>query len=242
VDSLRTFIAIELPPELRRRVVVHIDRLRRELPDVRASWLREDNLHLTLRFLGDVPVTRIADVSAAVARATQAIEPFELTLSGCGAFPPHGRPKVLWIGIESGTQAPGLPDLGTQASGLADLGTQASGIADLDTQASGLADLGTQVSGIADLGTQVSGLAYLHGALEHQLATAEFPREARPFHPHLTIARLRQPSGGRELSNLHKRLGFPPQSFVVSEIVVFRSELLREGSKHTAISRHELSK
>jgi 2'-5' RNA ligase len=202
VDSLRTFIAIELPTELRRRVVEHIDRLRRELPDVRASWLREDNLHLTLKFLGDVPLTRIADVSAAAARATQAIAPFELMLSGCGAFPPHGRPKVLWIGIESGTQASGLPDLGTQVSGLPDL----------------------------------------HAALEHQLATAEFPHEARPFHPHLTIARLRQPSGGRELSDFHKRLGIPPQSFVVSEIVVFRSELLREGSRHTAISRHELSK
>lgn len=202
MDTFRTFIAIEIPHHIRRRVVEHIDHLRRELPDVRASWLREDNLHLTLKFLGDVPVTHIADVSSAVARAAQAIEPFELTLSGCGAFPPHGRPKVLWIGIESGKQTSGLPDLGTQVSGLPDL----------------------------------------HDSIEGELASLGFPREERSFHPHLTIARLRQLGGARELSELHKTRGFDSQSFAVSEVVVFRSELLREGSKHTAIARHELSK
>jgi hypothetical protein len=54
------------------------------------------------------------------------------------------------------------------------------------------------------------------------------------------VARLRNPKGTRPLADLHKRLGFPPQSFTVSEVIVFRSELLKEASKHTAISRHQL--
>ena len=54
LPAFRTFIAIELPSELRARIIQHIEHLRRELPDVRASWNREHNLHLTLKFLGDI--------------------------------------------------------------------------------------------------------------------------------------------------------------------------------------------
>jgi RNA 2',3'-cyclic 3'-phosphodiesterase len=186
-DSFRTFIAIELPPRVRARVAQHIVCLRQELPDVRASWSREDNLHLTLKFLGDVLVSDIPKVSDAVASATKSVSGFELIFSDCGTFPPHGRPGVLWIG------------------------------------------------------TQASGLQALHAAVEAELAEAGFPRESRPFHPHLTIARLRPSQGAGQLAELHKSLGFAPIDFDVSEVVVFRSELLKDGSKHTAISRHELA-
>ena len=166
----------------------HIKRLRSELPDVRASFSREDNLHLTLKFLGNVPVADIPKVSDAVARATKSVSPFELTFSDCGSFPPHGRPSVLW------------------------------------------------------LGTEASGLQILHAAIEEELATVGFPRESRPFYPHLTIARLRHPKGARQLGELHKSRGFAPIAFDVSEVVVFKSELLKQGSKHTAISRHLLTR
>ena len=181
------------------RVVEHINALRRELPDVRASWLREDNLHLTLKFLGDVPVADIPKLSAAVEAAVRTVRPFELTISGCGAFPPHGRPKVLWIGVLSEPPA---------------------------------------VAGGSTAASQASSLQSLHERIEDELAAPGFPREERPFHPHLTIARLRTPKGGRELSDFHHTLGFAPQSFTVSEAVVFKSELRRQGSKHTPISRH----
>ena len=99
-DIYRTFVAIELPRELRARIIEHTAELRREFPDVRARWVREQNLHLTLKFFGDVPVADIQTLSAAVGVATRLIKPFELTVSGCGAFPPRGQPKVLWIGID----------------------------------------------------------------------------------------------------------------------------------------------
>jgi 2'-5' RNA ligase len=211
VNSFRTFIAIELPRDLRARIVEYIDKLRRELPDVRASWLREDNLHLTLKFLGDVPVADIPKLSHAVEAAAHTVNPFELVVGECGAFPPHGQPKVLWIGVSEPPAVAGGPD--TQASSLQRAHAP---------------------------GAQVSSLHYLYSALEDECSAAGFPRDDRPFHPHLTIARLRSPKGTRPLADLHKRLGFPPQSFIVSEVFVFRSELLKEGSKHTAISRHVL--
>lgn len=186
MDSFRTFIAIELPLDVRSRVTQHIARLRREQPDVRASWCRENNLHLTLKFLGNVPVANIPKVSDAVERATKNVSPFPLTFSDCGTFPPHGRPSVLWIG------------------------------------------------------TQASGLQVLHAAIEKELADAGYARESRTFHPHLTVARLRHAEGTRSLAELHKNLGFTPIAFDVSDVVVFRSELLREGSRHTVLSRHSL--
>ncbi len=106
-DIYRTFVAIELPRELRARIIEHTTELRRAFPDVRASWVREQNLHLTLKFLGDVSIPDIPKLSAAVDAATRSIKSFELIVSGCGAFPTHGQPKVLWVG----TQAAGLLDL-----------------------------------------------------------------------------------------------------------------------------------
>ncbi len=96
----RLFIAIEIPSDVRYRIKQHIDRLRRELPDVRASWTREENLHLTLKFLGDTPVGKAEALSQAVQLAANTLSPFELVVGGCGAFPPRGKPNVLWIGID----------------------------------------------------------------------------------------------------------------------------------------------
>src|ERR1043166_5484927 len=98
MSTYRTFIAIEIPPDIRRRIKEHIDQLRAAFPDERASWTREDNQHLTLKFLGNVTVARIPELSNAVAAVAHEIKPFDLIINGCGTFPPHGRPKVLWIG------------------------------------------------------------------------------------------------------------------------------------------------
>ena len=99
-ESWRVFIAIELPASVRQKLKAHIDRLRHALPDVRASWSREDNLHLTLKFLGETPVSQIETLSQAAKRAASKALPFDLIVGGCGAFPPRGQPRVLWIGIE----------------------------------------------------------------------------------------------------------------------------------------------
>jgi 2'-5' RNA ligase len=187
--SWRLFIAIELPAILRRRVQDHIDQLRKAVPEARASWTPEEKLHLTLKFLGDTPVTKVDDLAQAVARAATRVSPFEVMIGACGAFPTRGQPRVLWIGIEDPTDA----------------------------------------------------LTKLHHALEDECANAGFPPEARRFHPHLTIARLRQPHDARRLAKVHKETGFDPVKVNVRDACLIRSELRSEGSRYTVISRHEFS-
>jgi 2'-5' RNA ligase len=103
-ESWRLFIAIELPAEIRHRIKQHIDRLRAACPDIRASWTREDNLHLTLKFFGDVAVNRVDSLSQALMHAAARTPPFDLLIKSCGIFPPRGKPNVLWIGIAPETE------------------------------------------------------------------------------------------------------------------------------------------
>ncbi len=84
-------------------------------------------------------------------------------------------------------------------------------------------------------------LAQLHQALENECAAAGFPREERPYHPHLTLARLRSPTGTRELASLHKETGFPALDLTVNEIILMRSHLDPNGSRYTVLSRHSLA-
>src|SRR5437764_12754653 len=172
----RMFCAIELPEALRSRVGEHARRLREAFPHVRASWERPEKIHIPLKFLGDVEVSRVEELSRAAGRAAAHVEPFELTIAGPGAFPPHGPPRVLWLGIED-------------ASGQ---------------------------------------LSRLYRSLEDECAAAGFPREPRPFKPHLTVARIRTPHGARELAAAHRETSFEPQNFTVLELVLMR-RVLRQG-------------
>ena len=97
----RVFCAVELPDEVRRRLQDHIARLRKEIPDVGASWSRVENIHLTLKFYGNVDVDRIEATSAAIDRAVKGYAPFEIGVGKTGSF----RSQVLWIGVSdpSGT-------------------------------------------------------------------------------------------------------------------------------------------
>jgi 2'-5' RNA ligase len=204
MENYRTFIAIELPADIRLQIKTYVDQLRSAFPGVRASWSREDNLHLTLKFLGDVPVSRIDDLSQACAEAAGKVDPFELAISGCGTFPPHGKPKVLWIGVRYA----GVPS----ASGS-----------------------------LAPTSDTRDPLVSLHLTIESGCAAAGFARESRPYHPHLTIARIREARDSRALAEHHQQCSFAAQMFRVAEIVILRSELSSKGSKHTPLSRHELA-
>ena len=99
-ESWRLFIAIELPSNVRRTLADHIQHLKEAVPEVSASWAREENLHLTLKFLGDTELTKVERLTQAMQRAADAVRPCEINIESCGAFPPNGRPRVLWIGVK----------------------------------------------------------------------------------------------------------------------------------------------
>lgn len=100
----RVFCAVEIPEEIGARAASHVQKLQTEFPFVAASWNREGRFHLTLKFLGNIPLERVADVSRAAASATAGISAFKINVARAGAFPNHGPPRVLWLGIEDQDQ------------------------------------------------------------------------------------------------------------------------------------------
>ena len=89
--------------------------------------------------------------------------------------------------------------------------------------------------GITDL---EGGLTALHARLEDECVNQGFKRDERPFHPHLTLARLRDSHGARSLAALHKEIVFAAVEVTLAELLVIRSELSTAGSKYTIASRH----
>lgn len=84
-------------------------------------------------------------------------------------------------------------------------------------------------------------LSALQKRLENECAAEGFAKEDRAYRPHLTIARIRRPEGGRRLADAHLQMQFPTIEVELNELVVFRSELSPKGSKYTPISTHPTS-
>ncbi len=106
-DMIRSFIAIDLPADLKERLRQTSDSLSRQAPRGSVRWSRIEGIHLTLKFLGDVARTDLGQIEAALAQVCRAQAPFVFTASGLGCFPNVRRPRVLWVGIreESGALA-----------------------------------------------------------------------------------------------------------------------------------------
>ena len=101
-EPFRSFIALEIPEKIRHNVMEFQNRLKSIHDDIK--WVRAENLHLTLKFLGNVEKNRINDLTALIHKALQEFEPFEVALGGSGVFPNRHRPNVLWIGFLRGKE------------------------------------------------------------------------------------------------------------------------------------------
>lgn len=94
---MRSFIAIKIPDEIKKNMVTIQEQLRKA--KVEASWPRAEGMHLTLKFLGDVPETRITEIVNGLQTAAEGIGQFRLEVKGIGTFPNSQNPRVVWIGI-----------------------------------------------------------------------------------------------------------------------------------------------
>lgn len=103
MKPVRTFIAVELTPEIRGQANKLVAKLRRIVADVR--WVESEDMHLTLKFLGEVDVLEIPRVCNAVTECVADLSPFELEVVGAGAFPDAERPRTVWLGVGEGTEA-----------------------------------------------------------------------------------------------------------------------------------------
>lgn len=99
---MRLFVAVHLPGGIKERLALVQERLRRPQADV--SWVNPGNLHITLKFLGEVDSKRLDRIRLALAEAAGSIAPFPLVVSGLGTF--GGRvPRVVWVGVQAGSEA-----------------------------------------------------------------------------------------------------------------------------------------
>lgn len=186
--ELRTFIAVNLPDEIRAR----IGEFQKVLQENRGpvKWVRPEGVHVTLKFLGNVEVSRIFEISQVVGIILRKYSPFSITVGGVGCFPHPKRPNVLWIGIHEGKEV--------------------------------LSNMAKELDGALDrLG---------------------FPKETRPFSPHVTIARVGK---GGKVQTIVERLfqkGFPPQSFFVHCVDLMKSELTPQGAIYTCLQSFKLQR
>ena len=95
---MRLFVAIQLSDEVRSALMAMQQTLRRTCDGVR--WTRPEQLHLTLKFLGDVPDAEVSGVAQAVERAAGRAKRFEMRVNGSGCFPPQGPVRIVWVGVE----------------------------------------------------------------------------------------------------------------------------------------------
>jgi 2'-5' RNA ligase len=152
-EILRTFIAIELAEPLRIALRDVQEKLKRQMPPGGIKWVSPDGIHLTLKFLGDTPRSRVVEIESALQVACAGLEPFEFSVEGRGCFPNFRRPRVIWVAVreKSGvltrlqaaverTVAPlGWPTEGRSFSPHLTLGRVAKGADDRTTAAVGQA-------------------------------------------------------------------------------------------------------
>lgn len=96
-DDIRAFIALELPQELKQTIADYLAPLR--ALDKCISWTKAENVHLTLKFLGEVSNAQIENVNTALREICTNFAPIAAEISGAGVFPNEHRPRVLWIGL-----------------------------------------------------------------------------------------------------------------------------------------------
>jgi len=102
---MRLFVTLEIPSAVRENLGALLKSLRTVSPQTR--WVRPENLHVTLKFIGEVPETKLAAIRSALAGA-RCDQPVTLDFRGLGFFPNEKHPRVFWAGIEA---SPNLKDL-----------------------------------------------------------------------------------------------------------------------------------
>jgi len=187
-EEIRSFIAIDLPPPFLEAVGRMQDELKISAKGIR--WVRSGNIHLTLKFLGDIREELLGELGELLASGCKAHAPLELSMGRPGGFPDIERPRVIWLGLEG----------------------------------------------------ELEKLELLRQEIEKVCSTLGLPREKRPFHPHLTLGRIKDwrksPANMAEL--LDGAEAPPAGRFSVRAVHLYRSDLTRDGAIYTKLKSFPL--
>ncbi len=183
---MRLFAALPIPEPARSEVSHLLQRLRGG--DWPVRWVYEDNIHLTLKFFGEVPAERLDVIAEALQIAVPGTGPLALSLSEPGVFPNLRRPRIVWLGVA----AP-------------------------------------------------AALELLQDRLERRADALGFPPEGAPYHPHLTLGRVREGHRLPERAIEQLQAGYQPLSFLVEQLVLYESIAGRGAPTYAARVSLELA-
>lgn len=108
MNMLRTFIAIHIPADIRQAIHQHVTGLKQGVDKSTVRWVALDNIHLTLKFLGDVPPPNLDLLKQMLAAEAGRHRCFQMEVGTLGVFPNLRQPRVIWVGLED---PPGLAAL-----------------------------------------------------------------------------------------------------------------------------------
>jgi 2'-5' RNA ligase len=100
LTKIRTFIAIDIPESIRRRLEEQTALLRAHVPQDCVRWVRPSGIHLTLKFLGDIFPEQASELGRSLDQVAADFSPFTLRISQLGTFPSPNRPRVIWVGVQ----------------------------------------------------------------------------------------------------------------------------------------------
>ncbi|MCJ7717399.1 MAG: RNA 2',3'-cyclic phosphodiesterase [Anaerolineales bacterium] len=103
-DVIRTFIAVDLPPNVLEALGQISSQLQEKLPDTQVRWVNFEKMHLTLKFMGDISKENIGMVEKILQSEASKRQVMEIGIGGIGAFPKERHPRVIWIGVEAPTE------------------------------------------------------------------------------------------------------------------------------------------
>ncbi|MEO0275895.1 MAG: RNA 2',3'-cyclic phosphodiesterase [candidate division WOR-3 bacterium] len=176
---MRTFIAIDIPDELKEKIYNAFNREREKIKGVK--WVEKENLHITLKFLGEIKEEKVKEVEKILDELSNKFKSFEIKLGELGGFPEFKNPRVLWIGV-----------------------------------------------------SPYEKMEEIFNFIEERIESINIEKEERKFHPHITIARIKERKG---VSFEKKKFDY---KFKVDRIVLFKSDLRPEGPIYTQIKEVKL--
>lgn len=100
MSLVRAFIAVEIFPNLKEKLYKETESLRGALPHSIVRWVHVKGMHLTLKFLGDTPISKLEELKGYLVEETARQKPFEIAVGGIGVFGGFSRPRVIWVGVQ----------------------------------------------------------------------------------------------------------------------------------------------
>jgi 2'-5' RNA ligase len=101
MSIIRAFIAVNISPEILSRIKDVADEMQQSIEGVPVRWVPIENIHLTLKFLGDVSISNLEYLKKILSLAGKTHRACEISVGGLGAYPNSHRPRVLWIGMKA---------------------------------------------------------------------------------------------------------------------------------------------